>query len=281
MSRVNIIAVVVVLLTVVWMFTLGDDAVYRIQQRALAMASPFIKTRNQIQETSDSVSKPKMSYTELYEEYERLLKENEQLRIATQALDQLWEENSELKSALQFRRGYSFQLVAAEVIERETATWYHTMVINKGEADGVTKDAPVVVPEGLVGKITLVSDKTSVVLLLTDESCKVSARVIGTEQSGILEGQVQERIVGQGEVTGERGAVHSGPTLKLRYLDSSNLSPNQDVYSSGRGGIFPENLYLGKIVSVTEGQVTSEAEIAPDVDFEALKFVFVITGEKE
>ena len=229
MSRVNIIAVVVVLLTIVWMFTLGEDVVYGIQQRALALASPFIKTRNQIQQASAALSQPKMSYTELHEEYERLLVEVEQRRIETQALEQLYEENRELREALQFRKGSAFELTAAEVVERETATWYHTMVINKGEDDGITKDAPVCGATGLSReKLLWLRSIPQSFLLLTDESCKVSARVIGTENQGIVEGQVR-RIVAQGEVIGERGAIHTGPTLNLRYLETANV--NRDMES--------------------------------------------------
>ena len=282
MSRVNIIAVVVMVFAVIWVFMLGDEKVYNIQQRALAMAKPFLKTRNQIEQASEALSQPKMSYQELKEEYDRLLLEVEQRRIETQALEQLYEENRDLREALQFRKGSAFELTAAEMLGRETATWYHTMIINKGAVDGIKKDDPVVVPLGLVGKVTLVEEETAVVLLLTDESCKVTARVIGTKQRGIIEGQ-EQRTMAQGEVTGERGAVHDGPTLRLRYLEKSatNVAKGMEVFTSGHGGIFPPNLYLGKVIDVFEGEVTSEAEVQPEVDFENLRFVFVITGMKQ
>lgn len=320
MSRVNIIALVLLGLAVIWMFTLGDTAVNAIQQRALALGAPFIKTRNQIERAGEALSQPKMSYQELKDEYDRLLVELEQRRIETQALEQLYQDNTDLRLALQFRKASAFELTAAEVIGRETSTWYHTLTIRlpgdendpgeveepeppvvepaaaAGEEDeepaikavpivryahGVEKDDPVVVDLGLVGKITQVTATTATVLLLTDEACKVTARVIGTNQRGILEGQ--PRIVAQGEVTGERGAIHDGPTLQLRYLEktASNLRPGMEVFTSGQGGVFPPNVYLGKIVAIKEGEVTSEAEIQPRVDFESLKFVFVITGMKE
>ncbi|MFT5468231.1 MAG: rod shape-determining protein MreC [Verrucomicrobiales bacterium] len=289
MSRVNIISVVVVLLAIVWMFMLSDEAVYGIQQRALKVASPFIKARHQIQEAGSSLSKPKLSYQELEDEYERLLKELAQRQIQTQAMDRINEENSDLRKALQFRKGSAFNLTAAEVIGRETSTWYHTMVINKGSDHGVTKDSPVVVPLGLVGKVTLVQSTTSVVLLLTDEACKVASRVDGTSQEGIVEGDVnlsagaERLIMVQGDLTGERGAIHSGPTLRLRYLEKSarNITKNMEVRTSGQGGIFPPDLELGSIVDVIPGDITSEAIVKSHVNFETLKFVFVIIGEKE
>lgn len=289
MSRVNLISVVLAVLAIIWMFMLSDEAVYRIQQKALKVASPFIKARHQIEEASSSLSKPKLSYQELEEEYERLLKELGQRQIQTEAMDRIRNENRELRRALSFREGSAFNLTAAEVIGRETATWYHTMVINKGSEDGVTKDAPVVVPLGLVGKVTLVEKKTSVVLLLTDEACKVAARVDGAGQQGILEGDVNiatganSLIMVQGEVTGERGAIHAGPTLRLRYLEKSarNVAKNMKVSTSGHGGIFPPEIEVGTILEVVPGDVTSHAVVKPHVNFETLKFVFVITGEKE
>ena len=95
---------------------------------------------------------------------------------------------------------------------------------------------PVVTDEGLVGKTTTVSDTISVVLLITDENCKVAATVEGTREQGI--------------VSGERVSGGVSPLLNLNFLSKqANLKPGQKVYTSGVGGVFPSGLLVGSVKS--------------------------------
>ena len=48
---------------------------------------------------------------------------------------------------------------------------------------------PVVTDEGLVGKTTTVSENISIVLLVSDENCRVAASVEGTREQGIVSGE--------------------------------------------------------------------------------------------
>jgi hypothetical protein len=66
-------------------------------------------------------------------------------------------------------------------------------------------DFPVITDIGLVGKTGKVAAHTAEVILLTDEECRVTARVEGTQSQGIL--------------AGERGGFETRPELRLRFLD--------------------------------------------------------------
>jgi cell shape-determining protein MreC len=61
----------------------------------------------------------------------------------------------------------------------------------------------------------------------------------------------------------------------------ANVQPSMRVESSGAGHVFPAGIEIGTIVSVTPGEITTEAVVAPAVDFRNLKFVFVITEPKQ
>ena len=50
-----------------------------------------------------------------------------------------------------------------------------------------------------------------------------------------------------------------------------------NVYTDGRGKLFPANIPIGTIDEFEAGPVYGEAEITPAVDFNNLKTVFVIT----
>ncbi len=288
MSRVNIIALAVLVTVVVWMLTWGDSAILSWQKRALTAAAPMIKTRHNVAEQTKKFTQAQTPRKELEDQIQRLTEEVKQLRIENEAVERLYEENARLRQMLALKKMPSFELVAAEVIGRETATWYHTIVIDKGSEQGLKENDPVIIDSGLVGKIALAAEKTSTVLLLTDEACKVTARVMGTDQRGIMQGQgarnagsTQEVMMGQGTVVGERGGINNQPTLRLRYLDkTSPITPGMDVISSGQGLVFPPNLALGKIKTVHPSDITTEAEIEPSVDFSNLDFVFVIVADK-
>jgi len=120
----------------------------------------------------------------------------------------------------------------------------------------------------LVGKVAQVGEDSSVVILLSDEVCQVSARVMGTTEQGILSGQ--------------RGALNAAPELKLRYVSKdAAISPGDVVISSGVGGVFPENLLLGQVKEFSRGPIAGEAAVTSKVDFAVLKNVFVVSGLKE
>jgi len=284
MSRVNIISLVALLGIVAWIFSWRDSTVTAIQERGLAMASPLVKTKAQFAQFGDQLAKPRLSRSDLEAENEKLQEEIQELRIHNQRLSQIDQENNQLRQALKLQQTSHFQLEAAEVIGRESSTWYHTIIIDAGSEDGVKKDDPVVVDKGLVGKVARTTGKTAEVLLLTDEACKVAARVGGTTDQGIIAGERSSHLMVRvdGQVVGERGGVSSVPNLRLRYMDkTAKVAPEMDVFSSGQGKIFPPNFLLGRIKSVQRGEITTEAEVVPSVDFSNLDIVFVVTGMKQ
>src|SRR5437667_8608127 len=115
--------------------------------------------------------------------------ENRALRATNQALRDVEHDVNRLRHALNYRERSVFKLIAAEVIARDSSTWWRTVTINRGRRDGVETDTPVVTDEGLIGKTTSVSDSISVVLLISDENCKLAASVEGRREQGIVSGQ--------------------------------------------------------------------------------------------
>src|SRR5207245_8526771 len=100
--------------------------------------------------------------------------ENRALRATNQALRDVEHEVNRMRHALNYRERSVFKLIAAEVITRDSSTWWRTVTINRGKRDGVEPDTPVVTDEGLIGKTTSVSDSISVVILVSDDSYKLA-----------------------------------------------------------------------------------------------------------
>ncbi len=193
--------------------------------------------------------------------------ENRALRATNQGLRDVEHEVNRLRHALNYRERSVFKLIAAEVVTRDSSTWWRTVAINRGRRDGVETDVPVVTDEGLVGKTTTVSDSVSVVLLVSDENCKVAASVEGSREQGIA--------------SGERVTAGLNPLLNLNFLSKqANLKPGQKVYTSGMGGVFPSGLLVGVVKTFRVRELDGQAQLTPAVDLSHLEDVFVVTGRK-
>ena len=76
--------------------------------------------------------------------------------------------------------------MAAQVIARDPSPWFKTIMIDKGSNAGLNKGNPVLVSEGIVGKIVKVSTKSSRVLLIIDRNSSVDALVQNSRVRGIF-----------------------------------------------------------------------------------------------
>ncbi len=171
-------------------------------------------------------------------------------------------ENRRLREALGFKREMATsQIIPAEVISRDPDQLYDALVVNVGRENGVREGMPVVVPEGLVGHILQVDDRTAVVELLM--STRISAIV-------------QEKRV-QGVISWGRGSL-----FRLNYVDvTSDIEKGDRVVSSGLGGRFPKGLVIGDVIEVREQKrdpLFKEVFVETNVNFGKLEDVFVISA---
>ena len=231
------------------------------------LIAPFLTTGSGLEKQITSVRSGLKSLQDLEAENNSLRVENRSLRATNQALRDVEHEVNRLRHALNYRERAAFKLVPAEVVTRDSSTWWRTVTINRGKEDGIEPDMPVVTDEGLVGKTTTVSRAISIVLLVSDENCRVAANVEGTREQGIVTG---ERVIGT--VT---------PLLELSFLSKqANLQPGQKVYTSGVGGVFPPGLLVGTVKSFRVRELDGQAQLSPAVDLSKLEDVFVVTGRK-
>ena len=268
MSRLNIIFLITFVGLLIWITLFHPSSVGRIQRGAMVILRPFMKASNELDGAINTVGKESLSPVQLREKLSSVEQDRDRLKLEVIQLDELLAENNQLREALQYRKKSPLSLVATRVISRKPSHWYNTLVIDKGSAAGIVVDSPVIIPmgdeAGLVGKISeVIGPKSAVVLLLTDEMCQVSAKLENSHEQGILNGQ--------------RGALRALTNLKLRYLSKEAVAiPGQKVISSGTGELFPANLILGEVLSVSMGIIDAEAVVKPSVNFDDLVDVFVI-----
>ncbi|MDB6140925.1 MAG: mreC [Verrucomicrobiaceae bacterium] len=264
MKLLNVIALLLFLAATGAVLTLKTPATKALQAKVMAVFSPFIRASATMQNTTTKAIAPEINPKELQRDNERLRLENQNLRIVNKGKNEVLEENNKLRQLAGYKQRAPFKsLIAAHVIKRSAATWWNTMIIDKGSDDGITTESPVVTDVGLVGKTGRVSRNISEIILLTDELCVVTALVEGTREKGFL--------------TGERGGGEMKPDLRLRYLSrNAPILPGYNVYSSGDGGVFPPKLLLGKVKHFENQEISGEAVVEAAVDFSVLEDVFVV-----
>ena len=174
-------------------------------------------------------------------------------------------ENARLKRLLDFRDTLTGDVIAARVVGRDATGLSRTITIDRGEANGVRKGAAVIVPEGTVGQIFLVSHHAARVLLISDHNSGVDAFVQRSRARGIVE-----------------GTVDGGCGLKF-LKRTEDVQVGDLVVTSGLDGIFPKGLPVGRVTAVDKrGQgLFQYAEITPNADFDRLEEILVTRGPVE
>jgi len=267
MRRFTIFALIVFVLAVGGLFALGPSGTQRAQTSFLGVIAPFFEKGSDFERKITDIRKGLKTLQELEVENKQLAVSNKELQAINQTLRDLEVENNRLRVAMHYRERAAFQLVPARVIARDASSWWNTIKIDRGSADGVESDMPVLTESGLVGKTTTVAEHASTVVLISDENCKVACSIEGT----------REQVI----VSGERTSSTSQPTLCMRFLSkTANLQPGQKVYSSGVGGVYPAGVFIGAIKEFRVRELDGFATLLPAVDLTTLEDVFVVLGKK-
>ena len=147
----------------------------------------------------------------------------------------LKEENEKLRQMLEMRQKNPSEFIAADVALVENGSSSEKMYINKGSAQGIKINLPVIFNGYLIGKISKVSDEYSEVTLLTSKTSKLSVVLNGTDQQilrgngngtfSILnynEGKVDKNTVFNVETSGVSDILPRG--IKIGTLKVTNLN---------------------------------------------------------
>ena len=184
----------------------------------------------------------------------RLRREVATLSLVRAELDKLEAENARLRGALEYRARQKESWLAAGILSEGggAAGRRHTIRVDKGSRDGVERNAVVVVPEGLVGRVDAVSPNTAEIVLISDAGVKVACNV---ETGGAAK---------------IRGVVSGGgaDVLSLRLAEGdAEPPPRSRIVTSGAGGVFPAGIEIGSYIG--------GGAVSPSVDFSSLEDVFI------
>ena len=160
----------------------------------------------------------------------------------------------------------NYHPVTATVVGKSPNIWYATVTIDKGTADGLSVNDPVINGEGLVGKVVQVASDGAQVSLLTDSTFGVSARLSASGAIGI----VQPRVGDPND-------------LLLQYLPANTATQPGDyvvtsgTVASGDDSLYPPGIPIGQVTSVNEESAFRSVNVHPLADLHNLDVVQVLT----
>jgi rod shape-determining protein MreC len=194
-----------------------------------------------------------------------LQKELEVLRLDQLELARLREENERLRKLLAFaQEAPDRRVIGARVIGvRLDPKGLQLVTVDRGADHGVAAMMPVVIAQGVVGRVHAVAGGSADVLLLTDRNSSVAVRV--------------DRSRARANVRG----TGSTDTCRLEYaLRSDDMQEGDLLVTSGTDGVFPRGLPVGKVVGLKRsGQgLYQRADVAPAVDVTKLEEVLVLSA---
>lgn len=174
-------------------------------------------------------------------------------------------ENERLKKLLDFQAATrDLKFTAAGVIGRDPGNWFKTISVDKGSRQGIKVNMTVLLPEGLVGRVIRVSDRTAEIMLITDPRSAVSSTIQESRSPGIVE-----------------GTADSLARLRMVHIPyDAVVSNGQVIVTSGFGSLFPKGIPIGEIIEIKKDPtgLYYNAVLQPFVDFNRIEEVLIITS---
>ena len=266
LKKPQYIALALVALTVLIIFNLPSQTISHFKIALSGIFLPLFGLAGSSHQLLQKTGNTLLPRNILTKENEKLRRENEQLKIQALQSEELLRENARLRDSLVWQRQSPWKLKLARVIGRDPANWWRAIQIDLGSKQGVRTNLPVLVTEGLVGRISIVGENRSQVLLLGDPNLRVAALV-------------QDKDVRENGIIMSSSSPLDNTMVGLQYFSRNTaIKPGQSVITSGDGGVFPRGILIGQIVDTRNNNVglATEARVKIAANLNALEEVWVM-----
>lgn len=264
-----IMTVICVLFMAITFFT--DFFAAPLSNFAGAVVIPFQSGISRVGEWMSNRSDELKTLKDVLAENERLQEQVDALTIENNSLQQEKYELNNLRQLYKLDKEYSqFDKVGARVVAKEAGNWFHTFVIDKGSNDGIQVDMNVMAGSGLVGRVTEVGSDWAKVIAIIDDNSNVSATVLSTEDSCMVQGNLEMM---------DRGVI----TFSKLINSDMQVKEGDKVVTSHISTKYLPGILIGYIstIDADANNLTSSGYLTPAVDFSHLEEVLVITDLKK
>ncbi len=267
-SRFNILSyVIATILSIIAMLSYFGGTTSILSGFVKIVTEPLTYVSDKIYSGISSVGNYFGMVADLKEENLRLKAENELLMQENKKSEAIKEENLKLYSYLGLKREFSeMSFVNTRIISRGSGGMMSGFMIDKGTLHGVRKNMAVLDSLGIVGVITEEGLVSSRGVSILGSRSSVGVYIVRSGVSGILEGDFRMQNEG---------------LCKLANIpQDADVVVGDYVYTSGLGDIFPKDLCVGTVETITKNAAnqTLTLGIKPICDFDNLSTVMVLSS---
>lgn len=202
-----------------------------------------------------------ISKKNLNEEIQRLTKENQLLQLDAARMEEMRQENENLRHLVSALAATTDHVVTTEVIGRPADPFSRRIQIAAGTLDGVQVGMPVIGPFGVLGQVSRTVSHQSEVTLISDHKSRISVINNRTGQIFLLAG------------TGDSGL------LTVAFAQpSADLQPGDELVTSGLDHLYPKAVLTAIVKSSTyvPGEAYRRVEATAAADLTDVQFATVV-----
>lgn len=202
-----------------------------------------------------------ISKKNLNEEIQRLTKENQLLQLDAARMEEMRQENENLRHLVSALAATTDHVVTTEVIGRPADPFSRRIQIAAGALDGVQVGMPVIGPFGVLGQVSRTVSHQSEVTLISDHKSRISVINNRTGQIFLLAG------------TGDSGL------LTVAFAQpSADLQPGDELVTSGLDHLYPKAVFTAIVKSSTyvPGEAYRRVEATAAADLTDVQFATVV-----
>lgn len=162
-------------------------------------------------------------------------------------LENIKSENEVLRKILRTPEINKYKLSLGSIYTWSFGPDGYVVLLNKGFEDGISEGDIVISDEQiLIGRVSEVQRNFSKILVVTDANFKATAKVVGLNTVGIVNGASREG-------------------LRFELITQNDLIKDGDIVVTNGNDIFPDSLIIGRVrkVEFTESQVFKKVFIEP------------------
>jgi rod shape-determining protein MreC len=228
-----------------------------------------------LQSTARNIAAPVESFFQDWTEVgsknqiiKELRQQNSKLRLNLLTLGNSQRELRKLQETMQLAGLGNYRIVPAQVMSIGAAEGFgSTVLLDAGSNDGIKVNMSVISGNGMIGRVQSTTSHTATVVLLTDASSNIGARVAGSGEIGFLSG---------------RGLNDS---MRLTFIDpKAKVVVGDRLVTYGvSGGIFSPGLPIGVVTKVETivGANTKVAYVQPFTNLSQIDLVGVIVSKSK
>lgn len=167
----------------------------------------------------------------------------------------LKEELDKIKKIKDIEFQDNLDIIVSRVKYRDVYEYSNTLTIFKGTKNNVNVGDAVLTNNGLVGIISKTYDYYSVVSLITNKKSNISVKI--NDAVGVLK-------------------MDEGKVVVTSINNYKNINIGDEIYTSGLGNL-PDNIYVGKVKSVSLNDTEIEKVIEVDIKnrLDTLDYLFI------